>query len=494
MKLPPEFTEKMRRLLGDDEYRAFYGALREKVITHCLRVNTAKITVEEFLRIFPYPLEQVPWCPEAFYLPKGFKASKHPYYHAGLYYLQEPSAVLPGVLLDPQPGEKVLDLCAAPGGKTTQIGAAMKNRGLLFANDLNPRRLQALLKNVENFGIHNIVILNEKPENLAARFPRYFDRVLVDAPCSGEGMFRREPRLTTAWRRNYHPKCCVPVQRELLEEAAEMVAPGGTLVYSTCTFSPEENEGQVSWFLETHPDFQPAVLPELPGVSPGRGEWVGRPDLTGVVRVWPHLARGEGHFTAVLRRKEERDGGRTGETPFLPEGIGNRGARFSGSARRSGGAQLREPAAGVIAAFHDFCAQVGIESPGEKELPGLAGGRFHEEDGGGLYLLPPGLPDLRGLKVIRNGLFLGEYRGGDFKPSAALALALERQKAARELDFPPSSPELARYLRGETLLLDEERLPGNGWVLVKTGGFPLGWAKRLGRLVRNEYPPSWRVR
>ena len=299
MKLPAEFTEKMRDLLGDDEYQAFYRALREKVITHCLRINTAKITVEEFLRIFPYPLKEVPWCRQAFYLPKGFKASKHPYYHAGLYYLQEPSAVLPGVLLDPQPGEKVLDLCAAPGGKTTQIGAAMKNRGLLFANDVNPRRLQALLKNVENFGIHNIIILNEKPEALAARFPRYFDRVLVDAPCSGEGMFRREPRLTTAWRRNYHPKYCVPLQRDLLKEAAKMVAPGGMLVYSTCTFSPEEDERQVAWFLETHPDFHPAVLPELSGVSPGRGEWAGYPDLTGTVRIWPHLARGEGHFTAV---------------------------------------------------------------------------------------------------------------------------------------------------------------------------------------------------
>ena len=525
MKLPAEFTEKMRNLLGDDEYPVFYRALREKVITHCLRVNTAKITVEEFLRIFPYPLEQVPWCRQAFYLPKGFKASKHPYYHAGLYYLQEPSAVLPGVLLDPQPGEKVLDLCAAPGGKTTQIGAAMANRGLLIANDLNPRRLQALLKNVENFGLRNIIILNEKPETLAARFPRYFDRVLVDAPCSGEGMFRREPRLTTAWRRNYHPKCCVPIQRELLKEAAEMVAPGGTLVYSTCTFSPEENEEQIAWFLETHPDFQPAVLPELPGVSPGRGEWAGRPELTGTVRIWPHLARGEGHFAAVLRRKGEKTG--ADEALLPPGGIRNR------SARVGSGAIPREPAAKTIAAFHDFCAQVGIRPPGEwtsgdpspqfpegvspgeqpsgAEFPGvqspgkrppgkrlpaeqLPEGRFHEEEEGRLYFLPPGLPDLRGLKIIRSGLFLGEYRSGDFKPSAALALALEREKAVRELDFPPDSPELVRYLRGETLLLDGERLPGDGWVLVKTTGFPLGWAKRLGRLLRNEYPPSWRAR
>ncbi|HHU83112.1 MAG TPA: rRNA cytosine-C5-methyltransferase [Firmicutes bacterium] len=529
MKLPAEFTEKMRDLLGDDEYQAFYRALREKVITHCLRINTAKITVEEFLRIFPYPLKEVPWCRQAFYLPKGFKASKHPYYHAGLYYLQEPSAVLPGVLLDPQPGEKVLDLCAAPGGKTTQIGAAMKNRGLLFANDVNPRRLQALLKNVENFGIHNIIILNEKPEALAARFPRYFDRVLVDAPCSGEGMFRREPRLTTAWRRNYHPKYCVPLQRDLLKEAAKMVAPGGMLVYSTCTFSPEEDERQVAWFLETHPDFHPAVLPELSGVSPGRGEWAGYPDLTGTVRIWPHLARGEGHFTTVLRREGEKEGVNAGdgEPPFLQENIRNRNrgaqtgdntraatdARASHGGRAASSGNLHEPTTKAIAAFHNFCTQVGIEPPGgwfpgeqspgkrwsNKRMPEMPGRRFsaharYKEEEGKLYLLPSGLPDLRGLKVIRNGLFLGEYRGGDFKPAAALALALERQAAVRELDFPPGSPELARYLRGETLLLDGDRVPGNGWVLIKTSGFPLGWAKRLGRLLRNEYPPSWRIR
>ncbi len=308
-----------------------------------------------------------------------------------------------------------------------------------------------------------------------------------------------------------------------------MVAPGGKLVYSTCTFSPEENERQVLWFLETHPDFHPAALPELSGVAPGRGEWAGRPDLTATVRIWPHLARGEGHFTAVLRREGEKEGAYAGETPYLPEGTWNRGVRTGktpGTRNRGAyadsGAHLHKPSAKAIDAFYDFCAQVGIKppggwSPGERsfgeQFPGepspgvqspdkpsdkrwaeLLEGRFYEGEEGRLYLLPSGLPDLRGLKVIRNGLFLGEYRGGDFKPAAALALALERQTAARELDFPPGSPELARYLRGETLLLDEQRLPGNGWILIKTSGFPLGWAKRLGRLVRNEYPPSWRIR
>src|SRR5690554_1872952 len=459
MKLPVEFTEKMRNLLGEEEYETFAGALRQKVITHCLRVNTWKISVEEFLRIFPYPLEPVPWCREAFYLPKGFKASRHPYYHAGLYYLQDPSAALAGTLLSPQPGEKVLDLCAASGGKTTQLGAAVKNKGLLFANDINPRRLQALLKNVENFGLVNTVILNAGPEILAARYPRFFDRVLVDAPCSGEGMFRREPKLTIAWRRNYHPSRCVPVQRRLLEEAAKMVAPGGTLVYSTCTFSPEEDEEQVIKFLAGQPDFYPAVLSPPPGTTSGRGEWAGVAEAPGTVRIWPHRARGEGHFAAVLRREGNGRGNLAG---------------FS----------YAEPDLKSVAAFTAFCTEVGITPPE---------GLLNEEDGK-LFLLPSGLPKLDNLNIFRAGLFLGEPRPGGFKPAAALALALGRQEVARQLDLPGDSTELTRYLKGETLILDENRAPGKGWILVKTGGFPLGWAKRLGKRVRNEYPPSWRLR
>lgn len=360
----------------------------------------------------------------------------------------------------PPTRERVLDLCAAPGGKTTQLGAAMKNKGLLFANDINPRRLQALLKNVENFGLANTVILNDDPETLAARYPRFFDRVLVDAPCSGEGMFRRERRLTTAWRRNYHPSCCAPVQRRLLEEAAKMVAPGGILVYSTCTFSPEENEEQVARFLTYRPDFSLVPLPLPPGTTAGRGDWAGGGELPGTVRIWPHRARGEGHFAAVLRRK---DGPREEPPAGYPYG---------------------EPDRRSAAAFADFCAEVGINPPP---------GRLQVENGK-FFLLPPGLPSLAKLNVFRAGLFLGELRPGGFKPAAALALALERQDALRQLDLSPGSPELARYLRGETLLLDEDRVPGKGWILVTTGGFPLGWAKRLGKLVRNEYPPSWRRR
>lgn len=465
MKLPQEFVERMRNLMDEEEYNSFIRAIKAKIQIHSLRVNTLKIGVEEFLRLFPHPLEQVPWCKQGFYLPKGFKASKHPYYYAGLYYLQDPSAMLPGAVLDPGPGEKVLDLCAAPGGKSTQIAAAMEGKGLLVLNDINAKRIKALIKNVENFGVRNAVIINNNPEDLAELYPEYFDRVLVDAPCSGEGMFRREARLITAWRRNFHPSCCVPLQRSLLDAAAQLVAAGGRLVYSTCTFSPEENEGQVQSFLERHPDFYLLTLSGVNGVSPGRGGWIGDERFAQTGRIWPHLSRGEGQFAAVLARQD---------------GAGRKGDH---GPKRRRAFPYQAPGERELAPFYAFCFEAGIDP-----LPG----RLYRS-GEELFLLPDDLPDLSGLKIIRYGLLLGSLKPGRFQPAQAFALALNRQGAGRRLELSSDSPDLLRYLRGETLLLGEEVLPEKGWILVTTDGFPLGWAKRLGGLIKNHYPSSWRL-
>ena len=459
MKLPEEFTAKMQSLMTNEEYQQFIKELKRKVMIHSLRVNTHKITVAEFLRIFPYELTPVPWCPEGFYLPKGFKASKHPFYYAGLYYLQDPSAMLPAAVLAPAPGERVLDLCAAPGGKSTQIGAAMHDTGLLVMNDVTPKRTKALLKNVENFGLKNIVVTNNYPRELSAVFANYFDRVLVDAPCSGEGMFRREARLTIAWRREYHPSLCVPLQSELLAEAARMVAPGGRLVYSTCTFSPEENEMQVKDFLAKHPEFSLLAI-DREGVSPGRGEWAGDQQLSKTGRIWPHLARGEGQFAAVLQKAK---GGERLELPAW---------------------RVPEPEERQFQPFRDFCAEVGITPPL---------GRLVVQ-GNDLLLIPENLPGLSDLTLVRTGLLVGELHAGRFVPSHPFALALERQTARRQLELAPDSYEVLKYLRGDTLLADETSIEGNGWLLVTTSGFPLGWAKRVGNLIKNYYPPSWRMR
>ncbi|NLY92200.1 MAG: hypothetical protein GX081_11435 [Firmicutes bacterium] len=459
MKLPEEFLAKMESLMGKEEYETFIKELKRKVMIHSLRVNTKKISVAEFRRIFPYDLTPVPWCAEGFYYPKGFKASKHPFYYAGLYYLQDPSAMLPVVALAPQPGERILDLCSAPGGKATQIGAATNDQSLLILNDINPKRTKALLKNVENFGLTRFVVTNNQPRDLAAVFPAYFDRVLIDAPCSGEGMFRREPRLTIAWRRDYHPQVCTPLQADLLDHAARMVAPGGRIVYSTCTFSPEENELQVKKFLVRHPDFYLTGI-DCEGVSPGREEWAGDASLRKTARIWPHCARGEGQFAAVLERTAN---GQRQERPAW---------------------SLSEPAAKDLTPFWAFCHEVGITIPS---------GRFHRT-GDDLFLLPAELPSLNGLNVIRCGLFLGELRYGRFLPAHPLALALERQEVKRELALDPEGPEVIKYLKGETLLVTAATPPGNGWLLVTTAGFPLGWAKRAGNLVKNYYPPAWRMK
>ena len=459
MKLPDEFLAKMENLMEKEEYESFIKELKRKVMIHSLRVNTKKISVAEFRRLFPYELAPVPWCAEGFYYPKGLKASKHPFYYAGLYYLQDPSAMLPVVALAPEPGERILDLCSAPGGKATQIGAATRDQSLLVLNDINPKRTKALLKNVENFGLTNFIVTNNQPQDLAAAFPAYFDRVLIDAPCSGEGMFRRESRLTIAWRREYHPQVCAPLQAELLRHAARMVAPGGRIVYSTCTFSPEENELQVKKFLERHPDFELVEI-DLEGVSPGREEWAGDPRVRKTARIWPHCARGEGQFAAVFRRA---GGGERQERPAWS---------------RPG------PSAAELAPFWSFCHEVGITPPG---------GRFHRE-GDDLFLLPAQLPDLSGLNVIRCGLFLGELRYGHFLPSHPMALALARQEAKRQLALDPEGPEVIKYLKGETLLATAATPSGDGWLLVTTAGFPLGWAKRQGNLVKNYYPPAWRMK
>jgi NOL1/NOP2/sun family putative RNA methylase len=461
MKLPDEFVSKMQDLMDEEEYATFIRELKRKIMVHSLRVNTKKNTVSEFLRIFPYELTSVPWCAEGFYLPKGFKASKHPFYYAGLYYLQDPSAMLPVVALAPQRGERILDLCSAPGGKATQIGAATNDQSFILMNDINPKRTKALLKNVENFGLKNFVVTNNQPQELAAAFPGYFDRVLIDAPCSGEGMFRREPKLRIAWRRDYHPRVCAPLQAELLNSAAQLVAPGGRIVYSTCTFSPEENERQVKAFLAQHPDFYLGPI-SLGEVSPGRGEWAGDPALQKTGRIWPHLSRGEGQFAAVLEKKAV-------EARELEPSV-----HFSG----------REPDASSLQPFWDFCDEVGIKP--------LTGRFLRKEDD--LLLLPPELPDLTGLNVIRLGLFLGELRYGLFRPSHPFALALDKQEARRQLELPPDSVEVLKYLKGETLMVTEETPAGNGWILVTTSGYPLGWAKRLGNLVKNQYPPAWRMK
>ena len=302
MDLPKAFEEKMKTLLGE-EFDA-YTACYEEPRYYGLRVNTSKISVEEFKKICPFSITPVPWIENGFYY-DGEKESpaRHPYYFAGLYYLQEPSAMTPADRLDITPGDKVLDVCAAPGGKATELGAKLQGEGVLIANDISNSRAKGLLKNLELFGIGNVLVLSEEPGKLTGYFPEYFDKILIDAPCSGEGMFRKDKKMMKAWE-EHGPEFFSKLQRSILTQAASMLKMGGMLLYSTCTFDPLENEGSISWLLEQFPEFEIMDIRPYEGFSEGRPEYasIRQEEFRKTVRIFPHHMKGEGHYLALLRK------------------------------------------------------------------------------------------------------------------------------------------------------------------------------------------------
>lgn len=438
--LPIGFTEKMRRLLGAefDEFFAAYALPRNTA----LRFQPQKGTPPAL----PFCRERVPWEENAFYLDAAARPGLHPYHDAGVFYLQEPSAMAPARLLDAQPGERVLDLCAAPGGKSTQLAAAMNGRGLLVCNEIHPKRARILSSNIERMGVSNALVLNEHPAKLAERFSAYFDRILVDAPCSGEGMFRKEDAAVSDWS-GQTVAMCADRQLEILRSAAQMLRPGGRLVYSTCTFSPEENEGVISRFLHGAPEFRVEAL-SAPWFDRGRPEWIDDPaeGLEHTFRLMPHRLRGEGHFAAALTRTE-------------------------------GDACTDAPCESLLPL--PTCADDFLRT---QKLP-LSGGcvLFGET----VFLAPDALPPLRGLRVLRAGLELGEVRKGRFLPAHALALYLH--SFPQELHLPAESRELAAYLRGETLHGTQ-----TGQTLVFADEYAIGWARGADGVLKNQYPKGLR--
>lgn len=465
-KLPEAFLEYMKELLGD-EYEAYLNSGRCGGFRG-LRVNTSKVEAEKFEEISPFPLKRIPWIPNGFYLDADATASLHPYYAAGLYYLQEPSAMTPAAFLPIQEGERVLDLCAAPGGKATELAARLKGTGLLVANDISNSRAKGLLKNLEQLGQGNILVTCESPERLASYFPEFFDKILVDAPCSGEGMFRKDPSMVKDWT-EHGPDWYAPIQREIAEQAVRMLKPGGMLLYSTCTFSPRENEGTVAHLLEYDPSFQVLPLPEYEGFAPGRPELAEHRiketyllrQLEHCVRIYPHRMQGEGHFLALLQKSGT----------LLPEGsCGKSKASFA------------------CPEWEQFAKALGIHIPPESL-------RLYDDK---LYSLPKPLwnHSIRGLRFLRTGLYLGDVGKKRFTPSQPLAMTLRKDTCAAYADFASSDQRIIRYLKGETLLLEDgdpnAELSGSGWCLVCVDGFPLGWGKLVNGQLRNKYYPGWR--
>ena len=428
--LPEAFLKRMEQQLGE-EYPAFLRSL-ERPRAVALRLNPLKGEAPGM----DFVQQPVPWEPMGYYYDPEARPGLHPYHEAGVYYLQEASAMAPVALLDPQPGEWVCDLCAAPGGKTTQIAGRMAGEGFLLCNEINPKRARILSRNIERMGVGNALVTNEHPEKLSQRLAGCFDRVLIDAPCSGEGMFRKEEAAVTDWSQET-VEMCARRQQEILNSGARLVRPGGRLVYSTCTFAPEENEQAVAAFLEGHPDFVMEAA-DAPWFTP-----VGE----GAFRLLPHKLLGEGHFAAVLRRlgNEEREEPTPVQSQKLPK------------------------------EWDDFAKDLGIRLP-----PGRA-----VSFGQSLYWAPEGTPDIKGLKVERPGLELGIPKKGRFEPAHALALWL--RSCARVQDYAAGSLEIAAYIHGEVVPTKEK-----GWCLVTVDGYSIGWGKGAENVLKNHYPKGLR--
>lgn len=434
--LPLEFKAMIEQMLGD-EAPAFFASM-EANSSLALRINPLRRSAAEIAEA--YADAPVPWEPLGRYLKDGVRPGAGIAHIAGAFYLQEASAMVSAAILAARPGERILDLCAAPGGKSTQAAAYLAGEGLLVSNEPEPSRAKVLSGNLERMGVSNAVVVNAYPDALAKRWPAYFDAVICDAPCSGEGMFRREPEARSEWN-PASPAGCARRQAEILDRAAELLRPGGRLIYSTCTFNADENEGSIRAFLARHPEFSPEEF-DLPGAGASR---------EGCIRIWPHRVRGDGHFAAKLRK--------------------------------NGDASL--PAAPVLKMDKE---NIRLIAQMEKEIcalpPSMKASIMRQGDN--LIALPQACPDLKGVRVVSAGVRLMRIGKNYIEPDHALAMALPTEMAHRRMDL--SDEQALRYLAGEALPHEGEK----GWTLVTWRNMPLGWGKASGGQMKNHLPKGLR--
>lgn len=459
MNLPIEFEKKMKAFLGDewDDFLYSYDNNRFQA----LRFNTLKVqSHEEIMRILMV-LEissdkRVSWANEAYYFDENVRPGKHPYHEMGLYYIQEPSAMSAAALLAPKPGMRVLDLCAAPGGKSTQLATYLGDSGLLVSNEINTQRSRILSQNIERMGIKNAIVTNEDSFVLASHFPGFFNAIQVDAPCSGEGMFRKLPEAIEQWSME-NVAICAARQKEILDNAAVMLKPGGVIVYSTCTFSKEENEDVIEYFLERHPDF---TLEEME-------------------RFWPHKVDGEGHFVAKLVRRGCVD-------TDLKADRKTKKNKNSKNRKNETKPALTKENMKLLSEFLD-------ETISEDMAAWIKNSRlvmFGEQ----LYRLPDMEVDIKGLKVQRAGLHIGEFKKQRFEPSHSLALALKLSEAKNVVKLTCDNPQTIGFFNGQSVMLSDEQADEckKGWALVCVDGYTAGWGKVNGTQVKNHYPKGLR--
>ena len=429
--LPQQFVLNMKKQLPENEWEAFFACYEQKPYKG-VRLNSLKGGMDELKPLFPFLKEQIAWEKNGYYTEEE-KLGASPYHFAGLFYSQEPSAMSAAPLLEVQEGERVLDLCSAPGGKGTQLACAMKGKGLIVLNEPISSRAKILSQNVERMGIKNAVVTNEYPETLAKRFAGYFDKILVDAPCSGEGMFRKNADEALAEWSEDNVKLCAERQGFILEKATEMLKKGGRLVYSTCTFSQEEDEGQVRDYLQKHPEMR----------------------LIKEEKLYPHKIKGEGHFVALFEKTEKRA---EWDTRIKP-------AKLSVTPKSE-------------RAYRDF------EKSFFKERFAF---RLYEINGF-LYELPEEVFDWKGLNVLRVGVRLGEVKNDRFEPSHSLAACVKAKECKNVLSLSMEDARVEKYLHGETVEADMK----NGWCIVCVEGYPMGLGKAVNGTVKNHLPKGIR--
>lgn len=477
MNLPIEFEKKMKAFLGDewDDFLYSYDNNRFQA----LRFNTLKVqSTEERMRILKVlgisSDKRVSWANEAYYFDENVRPGKHPYHEMGLYYIQEPSAMSAAALLAPKPGMRVLDLCAAPGGKSTQLATYLGDRGLLVSNEINTQRSRILSQNIERMGIKNAIVTNEDSFVLASHFPGFFNAIQVDAPCSGEGMFRKLPEAIEQWSME-NVAICATRQKEILDNAAVMLKPGGVIVYSTCTFSKEENEDVIEYFLERHPDF---TLEEME-------------------RFWPHKVDGEGHFVAKLVRRGSVN--ELGADYDLCEDSCNKvedtGLKADRKTKKNKNSKNRknETKPALTKENMKLLTEFLDETISEDMAAWIKNSRlvmFGEQ----LYRLPDMEVDIKGLKVQRAGLHIGEFKKQRFEPSHSLALALKLSEAKNVVKLTWDDPQTTGFFNGQSVMLSDEQTAEckKGWALVCVDGYTAGWGKVNGTQVKNHYPKGLR--
>ena len=459
VELPESFEKRMQEMLGD-EYESYIESY-DNPRQYGLRINPMKITEEELAEGSGFSLDPIPWTKTGYFYKEEDQPARHPYYSAGLYYLQEPSAMTPASRLPIQEGDYVLDLCAAPGGKATELGARLKGTGFLLANDISNSRAKALLKNLELAGLSNIYVTSEDPKRLTGKFPSFFDKILIDAPCSGEGMFHKEPKMAEYWEEK-PPAYYAGIQKELICQGAQMLRPGGMLLYSTCTFSKKENEEVIAYLLESCPDMEVMQPKWYEGFTKGfplahASEEINR-QLSLCIRIFPHKMPGEGHFAALLRKK------------------GEKAQKEKTKAEKKSATELPKEA-------EEFLRLVSLD---------FSEGSFYTEKDR-LYFLP-GTVRLPKLRYLRTGLFLGESRKKRFEPSQALAMALSPDTFASCICLSSDDVRTVKYLKGETIeVSDLKPAKEKGWQLVCVDGFALGFGKLERGILKNKYYAGWRL-